>query len=179
LDDNAKKCVVALDQFLYEKSPTFPIHIAISPTKNIDRFEWFLEKATEIGVDIITPIIGENAERKNIKEERFKKILVAALKQSQRLYLPKIHPTQTVIEFIQQNKSAYIAHCETAEKKDLSAIHPLQNVPIMIGPEGDFSKKEIDTAQQKGYIPIALGNNRLRTETAGVYATLLAKIHQA
>jgi 16S rRNA (uracil1498-N3)-methyltransferase len=138
-----------------------------------DRFEWFLEKATEIGIQEITPIICDRSERKVINIDRFDKIILAAMKQSNELYLPKLNPAISFKEFIKQNNDGLqmIAHCEETDKKTLkSVLQTNQNVTLLIGPEGDFSEKEIALALENKYIAISLGNTRLRTETAAVVA---------
>lgn len=176
-DNNPKRCIVSIKEQYYEDAPKSHIHIAIAPTKSMDRLEWFIEKATEIGVDEITPIVGENSERKKIKPERLEKILIAAFKQSQRLYLPQLNPMVSVAEFINKTPRALFAHCDSEDNKvELSELDFSNKITIMIGPEGDFSRKEIDLALKKGFTPVSLGKNRLRTETAGIYATLVAKI---
>ena len=150
------------------------LHVAVAPTKNIDRIEWFLEKATEIGIQEITPIICEHSERKEVKKERLEKIMVSAMKQSLKAYLPKLNDAQTFKSFIENNKEAnskYIAHCIPAEKKEISdSFQKNQNYLILIGPEGDFSDKEIQIALENGFVPITLGKSRLRTETAALQA---------
>ncbi len=150
------------------------LHIAIAPTKNNDRLEWFLEKATEIGIDEITPIICDHSERKKIKHERLAKIVQSAMKQSLQYHLPKLNEAISLKEFINQTRygNLYIAHCEDGKDKVAfrSKIQPQQKQTVLIGPEGDFSLSEIKTALQKNYQPIGLGNTRLRTETAGIVA---------
>lgn len=149
------------------------IHIAIAPTKSIDRFEWFLEKTTEIGIDIITPILCHRTERTKINMERMEKILVAAMKQSNRTYLPFIeHPTK--FEEIATKPSdtfeKFIAHY-TPENKNLKDLYPKnKNVLILIGPEGDFTEDEIRIAKENNFASVNLSDARLRTETAGVVA---------
>ena len=176
VDDHQKHCLVKIVDLIFEEAPKNKLHIAIAPTKNMDRLEWFIEKATEIGVDSITPIIGDNSERKQLKTERLEKVLIAAQKQSKRFYLPILNPLTSVNEFIDNHPNSYFAHCEDeTNKKEFSLEKFNGNVTIMIGPEGDFSQKEIEYALKKGLIPISLGPNRLRTETAGVYATVVAK----
>lgn len=171
---NDKKCTVQIikkEQKL--KSWNYYLHIAIAPTKNNDRLEWFLEKATEIGVDEITPIICKHSERKAIKKERLDKIVVSAMKQSLKFHLPKFNEATTFQNFIKQDFEGdiFIAHCEETDKKTLkSELKPQQKITILIGPEGDFSTKEIETALQQHFIPVSLGESRLRTETAGVVA---------
>lgn len=152
----------------------FHVHIAIAPTKNIDRFEWFLEKATEIGIDEITPIICERSERKIIKADRLEKVITSAVKQSIKAYHPKLNEAISLQEFLQKAKAEnkLIAHC--LDEDDKQYIHTLvksrQSYLILIGPEGDFSPAEITAALQNGYKPVTLGNTRLRTETAGLAA---------
>lgn len=151
----------------------FKLHIAIAPTKNIDRLEWFLEKATEIGIDEITPIITQFSERKLIKPERLEKIIVSASKQSLKAYFPVLNPLCTFDEFIEKYhaKQQFIAHCYIADKNSLKSLYQAENDAIvLIGPEGDFSLEEVQKAISKGYKPVSLGESRLRTETAGIVA---------
>ena len=151
----------------------FKLHIAIAPTKNIDRFEWFLEKCTEIGIDEITPLLCEHSERKIIRSERLEKILVSAMKQSLKAYLPKLNPFTPFNELIgkQQEGNKFIAHCFGNEKTHLkNIVSKDENVFILIGPEGDFSQAEVELAKRNGFTEISLGTSRLRTETAGVAA---------
>jgi 16S rRNA (uracil1498-N3)-methyltransferase len=138
-----------------------------------ERYEWFLEKATEIGIQEITPIICEHSERKVIKTDRFQKIIESAMKQSLHYYLPKLNEPVAMIDFLKIKKSGqlFIAHCEETNKKSLkSELKPNENVTLLIGPEGDFSIKEIELAIENNFIPVSLGNTRLRTETAAVVA---------
>ncbi|MEO5909479.1 MAG: 16S rRNA (uracil(1498)-N(3))-methyltransferase [Pelobium sp.] len=149
------------------------LHIAVAPTKNIDRFEWFLEKATEIGIDEITPIICERSERKEIKIDRSNKIITTAIKQSLKAYHPKLNPYISFKAFIALASAdkKYIAHCEDGEKSDISSnFVPHQKYLLLIGPEGDFSPTEIEYALENGFVPITLGESRLRTETAALQA---------
>lgn len=151
----------------------FRIHIAIAPTKNIDRFEWFVEKCTEIGIDEITPIICRFSERKVIKSERIEKIIVSSSKQSYKAFFPKLNPVSSFNEFIKNNPATqkFIAHCYEHEKVMFhQAIKTNNDYIVLIGPEGDFSLEEIEMAIKNNYTPISLGNSRLRTETAGVVA---------
>lgn len=167
------KCTVKIISFEKKEESKFKLHLAVAPTKMNDRFEWFLEKATEIGIYEITPIICDRSERKVINAERFDKIILSAMKQSNELFLPKLNNAITFKEFIkQQNKGLQlIAHCEETDKKTLkSVLKPNENVTLLIGPEGDFSEKEIALALENNYIPVSLGNTRLRTETAAVVA---------
>ncbi len=170
---NDKKCVAKIIK-TEEKNRTrnYYLHVAIAPTKNNDRFEWFLEKATEIGIDEVTPLICENSERKIVKTERLSRVIQAAMKQSLQFTLPKLNEPVKFSEFISKNFNGetFIAHCEeNIEKKFLKNIaSPKNHYTILIGPEGDFSSKEIQQSLLKNFFPISLGENRLRTETAGL-----------
>ena len=167
------KCTVKIVGFKKQEQPKYRLHLAVAPTKMNERFEWFLEKATEIGISEITPIICDHSERKIINKERFEKIILAAMKQSNQFFLPKINDAISFINFM-ENKNLhqkYFAHCDNEDKKSLkNELKINQDVTVLIGPEGDFSKKEIELALSKKYIPISLGNSRLRTETAAVVA---------
>jgi len=169
-----KKCLAEIiTSVKKEKHWDYYLHIAIAPTKNNDRMEWFLEKATEIGIDEITPIICQNSERKVVKLDRFEKIIQSAVKQSLKFTLPKLNDVQKLNDFLEQKHEGQIciAHCEELEKKTLlNTIKPKEKVTILIGPEGDFSSLEIEKALAKNYIPVSLGESRLRTETAGIVA---------
>jgi len=174
IEANPKKCSVELIEstFEYGKRNHF-LHIAIAPTKNIDRFEWFLEKATEIGIDEITPIFCEHSERKTLKMERSEKILVSAIKQSIKAYKPILNEPVQLKDFLTINFKGvkFIAHCEENQKNSLkSAYTPGQNTLVLMGPEGDFSPQEIQMAKHNNFKEISLGESRLRTETAGVVA---------
>jgi len=154
-------------------SREFKIHMVVAPTKMNDRYEWFLEKAVEIGVDFITPIICDNSERKVFKFARFNRIIQSAMKQSLQCYLPKLNKPILLKEFLLQDLEGqrFIAHCEDIERKSLkNTIEKGEDVTILIGPEGDFSVKEIEMALSKSYIPVTLGSTRLRTETAAIVA---------
>ncbi|WP_432712345.1 16S rRNA (uracil(1498)-N(3))-methyltransferase [Pedobacter sp.] len=150
------------------------IHIAVAPTKNIDRLEWFLEKATEIGIDEITPLICERSERKIIKEDRLFKVITSAVKQSLQAYHPVLNPATSLTDFLKlpHEGTNLIAHCEDGQprKSIKEMIVPQQRYLILIGPEGDFSPNEIALALAKGFLPVTLGENRLRTETAALAA---------
>jgi len=170
---NHNKCVVNILSSNFEAPRPYKINLAVAPTKMNDRYEWFIEKATEIGVDQIIPIICQNSERKVIKTERFEKILQSAMKQSLHSYLPVLAPAISFFEFIKtpQQGSQYIAYCKDDEKLNLKdQIKPGTSITILIGPEGDFSLKEIEAALKQHYIPVSLGASRLRTETAGIVA---------
>ncbi len=168
-----RKCTVRIVETKTSTPTDFYIHLVVAPTKMNDRYEWFLEKATEIGVHEITPIICDHSERKVIKIDRFEKILESAMKQSLQFYLPKLNEPVTFAVFMNQKQDGYlyIAHCEETSKKLLKeVIKPKEKYTLLIGPEGDFSEKEIELALKNNYIPVSLGNTRLRTETAAVVA---------
>ncbi len=174
MDANPKRCAVkVIKSELNFGKQNFQVHIAIAPTKNIERIEWFLEKATEIGINRATPILCQYSERKEIKHDRLEKVMVSAMKQSLKAYLPQLGQMTRFNDFIKQPFAGqkFIAHCEETQRDALkNRIVPNQNYLILIGPEGDFSPTEIEAAIQAGYIPVSLGNSRLRTETAGVVA---------
>jgi 16S rRNA (uracil1498-N3)-methyltransferase len=178
---NDKKCLVKITNTVDKEKPwNYYLHIAIAPTKLNERFEWFLEKATEIGIDEITPIICEHSERKVVKIERMEKIIHSAAKQSLKFHFPKLNEPVHFNKFINANFKGqlFIAHCEAVpagrqetEKKSLKSIlKPTKKTTILIGPEGDFSPKEILQSLEHNFIPVSLGESRLRTETAGVVA---------
>lgn len=151
----------------------FHIHIAIAPTKNINRMEWFLEKATEIGIDEISPLVCKRSERKTVKPERLNKVITSAMKQSVKAYHPKLNEQIGFEKFLSRNQKSekYIAYVEEGDHPSLQSLYTKGNdVVIMIGPEGDFSPEEIQQARAQGYKTVSLGDSRLRTETAGVVA---------
>ena len=168
-----KHCSAKIISKKHHDKKNYSLHLAVAPTKMNDRFEWFLEKATEIGIDTITPIICHHSERKFIKTERFEKIIQSAMKQSLQYYLPKLKPLMPFNDFINQKTEGqkFIAHCEETNRKSLkSLIKPNTDITILIGPEGDFSLKEIEAAINVNYVPTLLGDTRLRTETAAIVA---------
>lgn len=175
IDANNKACEVKKIELNHTPPDDFQIHIAIAPTKMNDRFEWFLEKATELGIHKITPLLCSNSERKKIKLDRYQKVLISAMKQSKRLYLPEITDFITLDNFIKINPKGIFAHCYEGEKLTLNDTLEKKNFPILIGPEGDFTNLEVEKLIQSGYKPITLGKTRLRTETAGIYACALSK----
>ncbi len=174
ISDSIKQCTVLIEET--EQQPTgrnYQLHLAIAPTKNNDRLEWFIEKATEIGIDEITPILCTNSERSKINIERLNKKIIAALKQSLQYHKPVLHPPQKFSEFITQmrNSKNFIAHCRNGKKKLLPKnLSEDSRFLILIGPEGDFSEKEVQEAIKNSFIPVSLGNTRLRTETAALFA---------
>lgn len=178
VDDNRKRCVVQVDAVETEEASKPTVSIAISIVKNSSRFEWFLEKATEIGVNEIIPLLCDRTEKEKFRYDRMKGILTSALLQSQQAWLPDLHEpkpfAQVVKNATQENK--FIAHCLPNEKTQLSSITRSSSSLILIGPEGDFTPAEIELALTNGFTPVALGNTRLRTETAGIVAATLLKI---
>ena len=152
---------------------SFQVHIAVAPTKQLDRMEWFVEKATEIGIDAITFLNCRYSERREINTARVEKILISAMKQSYKTRLPQLTGITTFQDFISKpfHGSKFIAHCAEGEKSLLKAIYPAgENALILIGPEGDFSTEEISLAIAQGFQPVTLGLSRLRTETAALMA---------
>lgn len=168
-----KGCLVKISSVQQITPPDWHLHIALAPTKNIDRFEWFLEKATEIGIDEITPLFCEHSEREIVKLPRLEKVLVSAMKQSLKAWLPKLNEPYRFQDLINKEFSGqkFIGYCETGNESELHNIYlPGTNALILIGPEGDFSKHEIEIAVKSNFVPVSLGPARLRTETAGVVA---------
>ena len=165
-----KRAVVQINERIeVPKSWNFDLHIAFAPTKNMDRNEWFVEKATEIGIDRFIPLFCRFSERKEIKVERLEKITVSAMKQSHQARLPKIETMMSFELFVTQpfDGQKFIAHCHNTEKTPLAKMYTKgENALVLIGPEGDFSEEEVKRAVQNGFQPVSLGENRLRTETA-------------
>ncbi|MGQ1948011.1 16S rRNA (uracil(1498)-N(3))-methyltransferase [Geofilum sp. OHC36d9] len=178
-DASPKKCRVEIQAKKDEAAPLYICHIAIAPTKNIDRTEWFMEKSTEIGIEEITPIFCSNSERKVIKPERLEKVIIAATKQSISLWRPILNPAITFSEFVKKPFAGdkFIAHCQEGNTVHLkTAAQKGNNTLILIGPEGDFSEAEIKMALEYGFKPISLGRKRLRTETAALTACHIIRI---
>ena len=180
-DAHKKKCTVNILERNFEDAPAIRVSIAVSPVKNNSRFEWFLEKATEIGVTEIVPLLCSRTEKQHFRYERMNGILISALLQSQQVWLPKLHEPVKYEKYLQslENKAAqkFIAHCEEDKKTSLrdllSTNQPSNQSTIFIGPEGDFTKEEIALALQNNFTPVALGDTRLRTETAALVAATL------
>jgi 16S rRNA (uracil1498-N3)-methyltransferase len=178
LDDNAKRCVVEIVKSSQSEPLPYHLVMAVAPTKNIDRYEWFLEKATEVGVGEIYPIESEHSERRQIKHDRELKVITSAVKQSLKMYHPTLHdltPFKQIVTMPFEGEK-YIAHCSSTlgERPYLGKeIKKGGRMLILIGPEGDFSPEEITFAVQNGFKPISLGDQRLRTETAAVAATMI------
>ncbi len=172
-DANPGKCAFKIEFSEQEKPKDFHIHIAIAPTKNPDRTEWFVEKAIEIGVDEITFLACENSERTTLKVERIEKLALSALKQSLKTTFTKIHSIKELHQFISQSNSSdkFIAYVDQSNPNELFKVaKPKSSYTVLIGPEGDFSPTELELAIKHGYKKVALGPSRLRTETAGIAA---------
>ncbi len=173
IDNHPKRCLFEVRHEDVIPKRKYYLHIAVAPTKNISRLEWFLEKATEMGIDEITPIKCAYSERTAIKPERLRKILVSALKQSQQAWIPKLNDLTSFSELIKKehNVKKCIAYVSNDHNLLLKEYYKMGNdVLILIGPEGDFSDEETKSALRYGFKPISLGENRLRTETAAVVA---------
>ena len=171
--DNPKKCEVEITEIRKEINKKPELRIAIAPTKNNDRTEWFIEKCTEIGINQISPILCKHSERKKIKEERFVKTAVSAMKQSLKATLSLVTELTPFNKFITQpfEGKKYIAHCYSENQQHFKELYTKgENCLILIGPEGDFSTDEVKLAIENGFEPITFGASRLRTETAGVVA---------
>lgn len=172
---HAKACVLRILEKHTEPTATWQLHVAIAPTKNIARIEWLVEKLTEIGIAEFIPINAHYSERKVLKNERLNKIVIEAMKQSNRNYLPKVHELCSFNEMLEQTKDfkgqKFVLHCIEKERKTFSKVYKKgENAFILIGPEGDFHNNEVEQAIGHGFIPITLGNHRLRTETAALVA---------
>ncbi len=175
-DDNRKRCGVRITGNIVVPASERKVTIAISPVKNNSRFEWFLEKATEIGVSKIIPLICDRTEKTAMKHDRMKSILISAMLQSQQSWLPELTEPVSIKEIVQNDHSPakLIAHCENDQNKNsLPTINFQPSTLILIGPEGDFTTEEISMAINNGFVPVSLGNTRLRTETAGIVAAAL------
>lgn len=171
-----KHCAVEIDRVTPEDHWQYYVELAVAPTKNLDRMEWFVEKATEMGLDRFVPLRCRFSERKELKTERMKKIAVSAMKQSLKATLPEVEEMTDIKSYLKEDFDGqkFIAHCmKDAPRKLLSKeIKPGAKVRVLIGPEGDFSEEEVALAIENGYVPVSLGEQRLRTETAA-----LASVH--
>ena len=176
VETDKKHCMVKVTGSQLTAHSSRHVSIAISLLKNSSRFEWFLEKATEIGVREIIPLICDRTEKEKFRHDRMNAICISAMLQSQQCWLPVLHEPVLFSKSIQEisAEGKFIAHCEDSDNKtNLSNLKPLNHSTILIGPEGDFTQKEIDLALQNGFQPVSLGETRLRTETAGVVAAAL------
>ena len=159
--------------------PRSELHLAVAPTKRLERFQWFLEKATEIGISQITPILCQRSERTKFSPDRLQRVIQEAMKQSLRTFLPRLNDPVPYKDFLRKEHTGlrFIAHCEKDEKMDLKRrVAADTDVVILIGPEGDFTRAEIDAAYEKGFLPVSLGESRLRTETAALVACVTVNL---
>jgi len=178
ISENPKKCEFEIiNKIENYKKRNNKLSIAIAPTKNINRYEWFLEKATEIGIDEILPFTSFHSERKNIKNERLEKVIVAAIKQSIKAYKPKLYELQSFNNLIKTefDGQKFIAYCKTSNHLK-NEYTPNKNALVLIGPEGGFSEQEIELAKENGFTPISISTSRLRTETAGIIVASIIDI---
>jgi len=169
---HAKKCLLTISGWQFESTPKHLVHVALATTKNIDRLLWFVEKSTELGISRISLLHCRNNERKNVNLEKLEKTALAAMKQSQRYYLPQIDDMVSLTAFVKSHPKGCIAHCEEGSERRFLGSTQAEG-PLLIGPEGDFQASEIEFALKAGYVPVDLGPNRLRTETAALYGTML------
>jgi 16S rRNA (uracil1498-N3)-methyltransferase len=176
------RCTVQITKVTADEGRKWNLEIAVAPTKNLDRFEWFAEKASESGIDAIIPLICKHSERRNIQHDRLNRLLIAAIKQSLKSYLPLVMLETGFNELVvkKYNGQKFIAWCEAASDHHLKdVLKKGEDALILIGPEGDFSAEEIDLAKAHGFIPVSLGKNRLRTETAAITACIIANLINA
>ncbi len=174
INASPRECTAMVLEVEQQEKESYHLHLAVAPTKMNDRYEWFLEKSTEIGIQEITPIFCEHSERKVVKLNRFERVLQSAIKQSLNLKLPKLNEPVNVTDFIKSKIEGdkFIAYCDEENKKQTlkSRIKYGQKATVLIGPEGDFSSQEIQLALKHHWQPVSLGKNRLRTETAAIVA---------
>ncbi len=173
--EHKRYCEVNIVECSFQEHKGRKVSIAISLLKNTNRLEWFLEKATEMGVSEIIPLLCQRTEKQQFRFDRMNQILISAMLQSQQTWLPVLHQPTKIEEVIAKavNMQKLIAHCEETNKQPVPQLAIANEVQILIGPEGDFTTTEINFALQKGYLPTSLGDTRLRTETAGVVAASL------
>ena len=167
-----KRCHLKILSHTHNYQPlSYGLHMAVSLTKNMDRFEWFLEKSVEIGITHITPLICHRTERKQLKMERLERILISAMKQSLKAYKPTLHAATNMADFLNRKTDGVkgIAHCHPAERLPVTGLGRSEEYTLLVGPEGDFTDDEVKMALKAGYKPFHLGQSRLRTETAAVY----------
>jgi 16S rRNA (uracil1498-N3)-methyltransferase len=165
------KCVFAVQSTRAQARKAFRIHIAIAPTKNTDRIEWFVEKTVELGIDHISFILCANSERKSLKLDRLEKVAISAMKQSRQAWLPQLTPLLPLKDVLVSDvKQKFIAFVDNQNSQHLKSAPAGGDYLVLVGPEGDFSQEELQRAQERGFQKVSLGNNRLRTETAGLAA---------
>jgi len=172
-DAHPKHCLLKVTDVDFETESENEIHIAVAPTKQMERIEWFIEKAVEIKITLLD---CKNGERTRIKSDRLVKKAISAMKQSQQRYLPEIVELTSFQNFLIEHPFGLLAHCYEDDKNEFSDVFQSNSCPILIGPEGDFTELEVNQAIEKGYKPVTLGSNRLRTETAALYACMQAKL---
>ncbi len=180
-DDHPKRCLLRIQSSEQNyQAPGYSLHLAVSPTKNLERFEWFLEKSTEIGISVITPLICHRSERKQVKMDRLERILVSAMKQSLKAYKPVLNDPISFEEFMKMEHIGIqgIAYCFGSDRVGIEQLRPEGPFTLMVGPEGDFTEQEVNRALEVGFTPFHLGSSRLRTETAAVYITAAISILQ-
>ena len=180
-DDHPKRCRLKILSHTRDYQPlSYGLHLAVSPTKNMDRFEWFLEKSTEIGITEITPLICHRTERKQLKMERLERILISAMKQSLKAYKPTLHLPVTLEYFLEQDRvgTKGIAHCHATNRRGFAELERSDHHTLLVGPEGDFTREEVTLALDAGFAPFHLGQSRLRTETAAVYLCTAVQLIQ-
>jgi len=173
LEASPKRCTARVLESRKTPPPHFELHLAVAPPKRVERFQWFLEKATEIGVSRITPLICGRSERQSLPIERLQRVVQEAMKQSLQTFLPVLEQPVGFGEYLEREQPVqrFIAHCEEAEKMELKRrVAADKDAVVLIGPEGDFTPAEIEAACQRGFVPVSLGKNRLRTETAALVA---------
>lgn len=173
LEAGKRQCTVALEPAVFAERIWPDVYIGISPVKNSSRFEWFLEKATEIGVSRIVPVVCDRTERVSLRTDRLRQILVSAMLQSQQVWLPRLDEP-TPLQDLLQKEQGFIAHCMEEHKQHLRSA--MGEAWLLIGPEGDFTAAEVTEALSRGWVPVTLGDTRLRTETAGIVGATLLKL---
>jgi len=181
VDPDTKKCHVEIIDEGILPPKSFYIHVAIAPTKNIDRIEWFVEKSVEFGIDEITFLKCDSSERDHLRLDRIEKKVISAMKQSRAGYLPKINDVVNFNDFVRSGElpdDKFIAYISKSNTPLIKYAVPARSYCILIGPEGDFSKNEIDKANKNGFTGVSLGNTRMRTETAGIAACHILNLIQ-
>jgi 16S rRNA (uracil1498-N3)-methyltransferase len=180
-DDHKKHCSVVVKGTKHKAQGTRQVSIAISLLKNTNRFEWFLEKSTEIGIRAFIPLICERTEKQKFRFDRMQGICISAMLQSQQCWLPLLHEPVKFENLVREpfDGQKFIAHCAEADKKTIVASPVSSHSIICIGPEGDFTMEEIRTALENNFIPVSLGETRLRSETAGVAAAVLLQMRNS
>ena len=178
-----KSATINIGQLVrHESEPAGQLHVAIAPTKNIDRTEWFTEKATEIGISTITPVICRRSERREVRRDRLEKVALSAAKQSLHLYLPKVNEHIGFKDFLKSvsddKAKKFIAYCEEKSIHLKDAFLPRESIIVLIGPEGDFTEEEVALARDAGFVPVSLGESRLRTETAAMMVSATFSLRQ-